>query len=149
MLILGALLPDIIDKPIGILFFGSEGRLLGHTLVFAVALGIIGLYLIFRGKPWMLILAVCCVGHLILDGMWMEPDILFWPAHGWYMASYDPLDWAAFADWLNELTQQESQIGLAVIASELIGAAIVALLIRDEVRKRRRRRGEGSRNHSV
>jgi inner membrane protein len=149
LLVLGALLPDIIDKPIGILFFGSEGRLLGHTLIFAIMLGIIGLYLTSRGRPWVLILAICCVGHLILDGMWIEPDILLWPAHGWYMASYDPLDWAAFGDWLHEITHQESQIGLAVLASELIGAAIVALLIRDEVRKRRRRRSEGSRNHSV
>lgn len=149
LLILGALLPDIIDKPIGILFFGSEGRLLGHTLIFAIMLGIIGLYLTSRGSPWMLILAVCCVGHLILDGMWTQADILFWPAHGWHMASYDPLNWAAFSDWLNELTQQESRIGLVVLASELIGGAIVALLLLDEVRKRRRRRSQGAGNHSV
>ena len=149
LLVLGALLPDIIDKPIGILFFGSEGRLLGHTLVFAIMLGIIGLCLTSRGRPWMLILAICCVGHLILDGMWTTPDILFWPAHGWYMASYDLLDWAAFGDWLHEIIHQESQIGLAVLASELIGAAIVALLIRDEASKRRRRRSQGAGNHSV
>jgi hypothetical protein len=50
---------------------------------------------------------------------------------------------------LNELTQQESRIGLVVLASELIGGAIIALLLLDEVRKRRRRRSQGAGNHSV
>ena len=45
-LLIGSLLPDIIDKPIGVYFFRetfSNGRIFSHTLLFLISITIIGL----------------------------------------------------------------------------------------------------------
>jgi len=47
-LVIGALLPDIIDKPLGMVIFASTittGRMIGHTLLFSLLLLLVGLYL--------------------------------------------------------------------------------------------------------
>jgi len=84
LIIIGSILPDIIDKPLGriILPLGS-GRLIGHTLVFLLILIIIGISLISIGFYWqMLTLALADALHLIEDRMWEQPAILFWPLLG-------------------------------------------------------------------
>jgi membrane-bound metal-dependent hydrolase YbcI (DUF457 family) len=84
LIIFGAILSDLIDKPMGriILPLGS-GRLIGHTLVFLLILIIIGLSLVSIGRSWqMLVLALAVALHLIEDRMWEQPAILFWPLLG-------------------------------------------------------------------
>jgi hypothetical protein len=47
-LAVGALLPDLIDKPIGRVIFAStiaNGRIIGHTLLFSLLIFLIGLHL--------------------------------------------------------------------------------------------------------
>jgi hypothetical protein len=47
-LVIGALLPDLIDKPLGRVIFAStiaNGRIIGHTLLFALLIFLMGLYL--------------------------------------------------------------------------------------------------------
>src|SRR5271169_4955869 len=47
-LAIGALFPDLIDKPLGRVIFAStleNGRIIGHTLFFSLILFLIGLYL--------------------------------------------------------------------------------------------------------
>lgn len=47
-LALGALLPDLIDKPLGMVIFSSilaNGRIIGHTLLLSISVLLIGLYL--------------------------------------------------------------------------------------------------------
>ena len=47
-LAIGAILPDLIDKPIGEVIFAStfgNGRIVGHTLLFSLLLFLAGLYL--------------------------------------------------------------------------------------------------------
>ena len=47
-LIIGALLPDLIDKPLRMVIFSSclaNGRIIGHTLLFSVIILLIGLFL--------------------------------------------------------------------------------------------------------
>jgi len=81
LIIVGSILPDLIDKPLGriILPLGS-GRLIGHTLMFLLILIIIGLFL---GLYWqMLMLALADALHLIEDRMWEQPAILLWPLLG-------------------------------------------------------------------
>jgi hypothetical protein len=77
LIIIGSILPDLIDKPLGrvILPLGS-GRLIGHTLIFLLILVFIGL---FRG---ILVLALASALHLIEDRMWDQPAILLWPILG-------------------------------------------------------------------
>lgn len=79
--ILGSMLPDIIDKPLGWAIYGTPamGRIYAHTLVFLLAL--IAISLLARSK------AVASMtggvgAHLILDSMWASPVILFWPILG-------------------------------------------------------------------
>ena len=128
LVVLGALLPDIIDKPIGVVFFGSEGRLIGHTLLFALVLTFVGLYLYGRhGRVGLLLVALCSMGHLILDEMWLEPETLFWPTYGEALAEYDVANWEAMRIWFDEMVQQ-LETNPVVLLPEILGIVVVAVL---------------------
>jgi len=80
-LALGSMLPDIIDKPLGLIVFGSPGmgRTIAHTLLFLLLLAALALYT----KDIRLIsLTWGVLVHLILDAMWNSPEILLWPLLG-------------------------------------------------------------------
>jgi hypothetical protein len=82
----GGLLPDIIDKPVGqILFYDifQNNRIFAHTLLFILILTAAGVYMRNRqGKNWMLLIAFCSSIHIVLDQMWYRPLTLFWPMYG-------------------------------------------------------------------
>ena len=82
-LVIGSLLPDLIDKPLGMIIFSStiaNGRTIAHTLLFSFILFLTGLYLYDkRGDLKVLILASCSIFHLMEDQMWSSPRTLFWP----------------------------------------------------------------------
>jgi len=80
-LALGSLLPDLIDKPLGWLVYGtpSMGRIYAHTLLFLMLLMVLAVV------SWDIRLASLSGGvlaHLILDSMWNSPTTLFWPLRG-------------------------------------------------------------------
>lgn len=86
ILIVGALLPDIIDKPVGQYIFRdtfSNGRIFSHTLLFFFILAAVGI-VIYKSHlhTWMLALAAGTFMHLVLDEMWGMPATLFWPLMG-------------------------------------------------------------------
>lgn len=87
VVLVGSILPDIIDKPIGAYFFRStfhNSRIFAHTFIFCATLVIIGTLLLYkRRKNNILLLGICSSIHLVLDSMWLYPDILFWPYFGW------------------------------------------------------------------
>lgn len=107
----GSLLPDIIDKPLGLFLLPHlldfNGRIIGHTLAFNLVLLTVGLViLIFRGHHTPLVLAVSSTGHLLLDQMWENPQTLLWPLLGWGFPPGVPdlNDWIMFqltAQWLS------------------------------------------------
>lgn len=86
VVLVGSILPDLIDKPIGRLLFEEvfqNSRLFGHTLLFSVVL-LFGIQLTLRGamaRRWF-ILPIACMIHLGLDAMWNDPITLFWPLFG-------------------------------------------------------------------
>lgn len=86
-LIVGSILPDLIDKPIGEVLFAESigtGRWVGHTLVFTTMIMAVVLLMTRRGRrrrAWMA-LAVGALFHLMLDAMWTLPEVLFWPFLG-------------------------------------------------------------------
>lgn len=86
VVLVGSILPDLIDKPVGRLFFEDvfqNSRLFGHTLLFSVVL-LFGIQLTLRGataRRWF-ILPIACMIHLGLDAMWNDPVTLFWPLFG-------------------------------------------------------------------
>jgi len=95
LVILGSLLPDIIDKPIFLLVKGNSlsGRDYAHGLLFSLVLLIIGLSLIRFGKPRILTVSLSSMMHLVFDQIWNNPVTLFWPLLG-------PLRGEEVADWL-------------------------------------------------
>ena len=80
---LGSILPDLIDKPLGFLIFPSigDGRLIAHSLI-----GLISIMLIVAALlRSMLLPAVLSVGvliHQLLDEMWNMPVNWFYPFLG-------------------------------------------------------------------
>ncbi|WP_048126915.1 MULTISPECIES: metal-dependent hydrolase [unclassified Methanosarcina] len=86
-LVIGSLLPDLIDKPLGMVIFSStiaNGRIIAHTLLFSFTLFLTGLYLYDKsGDIKVLTLATGSIFHLMEDKMWASPRTLFWPLLGW------------------------------------------------------------------
>ena len=99
LLMVGSMLPDIIDKPVGQYFFREtfqNGRIFSHTLLFLIILSGIGWYLLkTHRQKWMLTLASGTAIHLILDQMWNTPRTLFWPLMGYQFVTGNLEGWAA------------------------------------------------------
>ncbi len=122
MVLLGSLLPDIIDKPLW-LFGGSHvflsGRGYAHTLLFSLALFIWGLILIRYRKSWLLIISLCSFMHLIFDQVWNSLVMLLWPLLG-------PFPGEETAGWLPDRIQALFS-DPSVYIPEIIGLVIVLL----------------------
>lgn len=97
LLLIGSLLPDIIDKPTGHLFFKdtfSNGRIFSHTLLFFIVITLFAFYLYrSHGKRWLLTLSFGIFAHLMQDQMWLEPQTLLWPLHGFAFERIDLTNW--------------------------------------------------------
>ena len=124
-LMVGSMLPDIIDKPVGQLLFRetfSSGRIFSHTLLFTVLLSLSGIYFYRRyHKNWLAAFAVGSLIHLILDRVWQTPRTLFWPFLG---LAFERAD---LEDWLGNLLQAIVSKP-AVFVPELIGLVVIAIL---------------------
>lgn len=96
-LLFGALLPDIIDKPLGHIFFRetlSNGRTFSHTLLFIILIAIAGLFIYRHSKnSWLLATAFGASAHLVLDRMWNNPETLLWPLFGFSFEKHDVTDY--------------------------------------------------------
>jgi len=81
---LGAILPDLIDKPMGRILLGesvANGRLFGHTLLFVLILITIGLFL-KNHRDGFFCLSFATFLHLCEDRMWEMPATLLYPLYG-------------------------------------------------------------------
>ncbi len=132
MVLLGSLLPDIIDKSVWLSVSSSvwlSGRGYTHTLLLNLALFIGGLVLIRYKKSWLLIVSVSSITHLILDQMWNSPVVLLWPLLG-------PIPRAETVGWFSNIFQ-ELLSHPETYVPEIIGLIIVLLFAyRLVVRKR-------------
>ncbi len=97
LLLIGSLLPDIIDKPLGYFLLRdtfSSGRIITHTLLFLILIMLAGYYLYrSRGKTGLLAISFGTFAHLIFDQMWRAPRTLFWPFYGATFARAEVIDW--------------------------------------------------------
>ena len=105
-LALGAILPDLIDKPLGtILFpalFNSSSQVIGHTLLFSMVLMSVVLLTTRRGRVrrrWMA-LAIGSLLHLLLDAMWTAQETFLWPVFGWEFPPGTPEYWSGLLEKL-------------------------------------------------
>jgi len=114
LVLLGAVLPDLIDKPFGFLL-ELQGRLWAHTLLFL--LGVLALSRVsrLRALEWV---GFGIATHLLLDMIWSWPWVAFWPFAGPFHAS--KLTVWTFVDTL--LTDPVVQAG------ELAGVVCLAAL---------------------
>ncbi len=101
LLLVAALLPDLIDKPLSVVS-GIAGRNIAHTLVLALSLTAVFLLLRSRSRSreragvWAVAFLALAIGtwtHLFLDRMWALPEILLWPFLGlaFPLDPFDPL----------------------------------------------------------
>ena len=132
-LLVGSLLPDIIDKPIGVYFFRetfSNGRIFSHTLLFLISITIIG-FLIkkYSGKTWGLSLSFGTFFHLILDEMWLTPQTLLWPLYGFGFDRYEIANW--LVNILHGLLENPK-----LYVSEIIGFVVLVLFIWELLQRR-------------
>lgn len=82
---IGAVLPDLIDKPLGYLVFPTigDGRFFFHNFFLFVILLAAGLIIWkYRQNPVVLALSIGVLSHQVLDSMWAEPKNWLYPALG-------------------------------------------------------------------
>jgi inner membrane protein len=86
LVIVGSMLPDIIDKPLFLLLGNNTSSLSGrdyaHTLLFNLVLLAGGFLLLKYNKSWLLVISLSSCMHLILDRIWEKPVTFLWPFRG-------------------------------------------------------------------
>jgi len=124
LVLVGSMLPDIIDKPLGGLVFREalgSGRTYCHTVLFLVVLLVIGMIFWYKyGRPGFLVLAGGSLAHHVLDGMWLFPATFLWPAYGWAFPQGVGEDW--LAHWVKALLTDPY-----VYVPEIIGGLLLVL----------------------
>jgi membrane-bound metal-dependent hydrolase YbcI (DUF457 family) len=120
-LLLGAVLPDLIDTPIGLAWWPifDTVRLSAHSLLFATVVMVGVLATTRRGRPrrrWMAV-AVGVLLHLVLDAMWRQQETLWWPLFGVDFAASGFATVGAYLRWLftNPIMWAGEGLGLAYL----------------------------------
>jgi len=133
ILLVGSLLPDIIDKPVGQILLQdtlSNGRIFCHTLLFLLIISFAGIYLYQkRKKNWLLVLSFGTFTHLIFDQMWLTPHTLFWPLLGWSFEKGSPDLVIWIQGIFTELISEPS-----VYIPEIIGAVVLSIFVVEVIR---------------
>lgn len=90
-ILLGTVLPDLIDKPLGIAL-GLDTRIWGHTFLLLSVLLLLSFIPAIRPLR---LLAFGDATHLLLDEIWVEPAVALYPIQGWSFppTSFHPEDW--------------------------------------------------------
>lgn len=85
---IGALVPDAIDKPLArfgvdaLSYSETAGHTIGHTLVLALAVIIVGAVLARRGDARLLWIGLGILSHPLVDPVIVYPSALVWPLLG-------------------------------------------------------------------
>lgn len=128
----GSLLPDVIDKPIGSIFFHDTfgtHRLFAHALVFPVVLLAVTMVATRRGTTHRrAAIAVVIAGfiHLLLDGVWTSPEAFLWPFFG---TEFPRVAGSAFGTLVADMLRSPF-----VWAGEVLGLAYLGYLWRRYLR---------------
>jgi hypothetical protein len=119
-ILLGAILPDVIDVPLSYVFGWPGRRGPAHTLLAVVGVTVLVL-VAFRGQrrlSWFG-LGVGWLTHLVGDGMWLVPRTFLWPAFGTRFGATPPEPYSAdlFVHPLSHLlTWGGELVGLGILA---------------------------------
>lgn len=123
-LVLGAILPDLVDLPLGTLVLAerySTGELWAHTLLVPSLTGALVLVLTRRGprRRALLALVIGMLFHLLLDGMWTKTEVFLWPFAGTELPSGPRPYWEGA--WERALGDPWRWVGEAVGLAYLVG----------------------------
>jgi membrane-bound metal-dependent hydrolase YbcI (DUF457 family) len=132
----GAMLPDIIDKPLGEILLAdslANGRIYGHTLLFFFLVLGIAYYIHKKNdNPNLLILPFASFMHILEDRMWMTPQTLFWPLFGWDFP--DGFQSAGILDYFLSIFKNAYTPAMSfVFLSELLGLLILVAVIANQI----------------
>jgi inner membrane protein len=136
-ILLGSLLPDIVDKPLGIVIFPeaiSNSRTFLHTLIFLAITVLLGVF-IYRWKNalWGFCIAFGVLTHFIMDAMWMEPVTLFWPFIRPAFDKYPGIEFFHIvSSWVYTL-----QVEPRIFLPELAGLAILIIFVIKVIKEKR------------
>jgi len=111
LVLLGTVLPDLIDKPLAALL-GLEGRLWAHSLLFLVGLALLSRVPSLRPILW---LAFGVGTHLVLDQIWWQPVVVLWPAFGPFPPGAPSLEGLLDVLFHDPVVQAGEGIGLAIL----------------------------------
>ena len=132
LILIGALIPDVIDKPLVFLvnphFVNSSLRSIGHSLV-GVAVMLSLVWVVTRGWQRMPILSfgAALLVHLLFDRIWEMPEVLEWPVRGLVL----PMQDIPFSHWYRVHFSQ-----LPTTLPDLIGIALLFLFAGQMIRNR-------------
>lgn len=119
-ILLGAVLPDLIDAVSCPFYDCAGGRGAAHSLLANVAVTVL-IILAFRGETRLAIfgIGVGWLLHLVADGMWDAPKTFFWPVAGtaFEASPAEPYTWDLFLDPLSHLaTWGGEAVGILILA---------------------------------
>lgn len=128
-LLVGAVISDAIDKPVGRLLYGTFGcRLFSHSLMFLLLIVLAGLFLYQRRRQnWLLVLGFGVFTHLILDEMWLDVQTLFWPVLG---LSFPTVNYAYWEDGVLHRLFTSPKVYVPELAGLLVLGWIAWILVR-------------------
>jgi len=133
-ILVGAVLPDVIDGVLTLFYDWPAKRGIAHSLLVDVAVTV-AIIVFLRGdtrQRWFGI-GVGWLLHLVADGMWDAPATFFWPVAGTDFATHprEPYSWDLFAHPLSHLgTWSGELVGLLILAW-----FVVAFRLNDRARR--------------
>lgn len=111
---MGSILPDIIDKPLGLIVFGTPamGRIVAHTFLFLLVLTALAITL---RDVSIASISGGVLAHLVLDFMWKSPITLLWP----FLGNFPP---AMGLDTISYMQQLLFELGNpSLLVPEILG----------------------------
>lgn len=126
-LLVGSMLPDLIDKPLGMVILPqlSNGRAYAHTLLFALVLLVGAIVLPPRARPAAFALFAGDIVHLALDGMWQNSYVLLWPIRGFSFPHGTPMSvGAAISMFVKGLVTEKG-----IQETEALGALLIVVVL--------------------
>jgi inner membrane protein len=89
LVMIGSLLPDLIDKPLVLLTATKPvgaAKSIAHSLVFIMVVLLLGeLYEIICKRRGLIWIVLASFAHLVEDAIWRQPKIFLWPYYNWFV----------------------------------------------------------------